>query len=167
MHPVREFSVSLNGSTQHQTDWRISRLELESCGLHVISPFPDDHAYWANREAYILPGQDIVISRFDPTGRSERISPRFYIDMAAVQPGSEVWTVRDLYLDVIVHADGTPELVDADEYAEAVLEGHLTPDEQRRALASAQRVVNGLFTYGNDLDAWLASLDIRLDWWQS
>ena len=75
--------------------------------------------------------------------------------------------MRDLYLDVIVQADGAPELADADEYAQAVLEGHLTPDEQRRALLSAERVVNGLFAHGNDLDAWLASLDIRLDWWRS
>ena len=75
--------------------------------------------------------------------------------------------MRDLYLDVIVQADGAPELADADEYAQAVLEGHLTPDEQRRALLSAERVVKGLFAHGNDLDAWLASLDIRLDWWRS
>lgn len=122
---------------------------------------------WSTREAYILPGQDIVISRFDPTGRSDRIPPRFYIDMAAIHPGPEVWTMRDLYLDVSISKEGIPRLLDADEYAEAVLEGHLTPDEQRRALLSAERVINGLFAHGNDLDAWLASLDIRLDWWRS
>ena len=122
---------------------------------------------WSTREAWILPGLDLVISRFDPQGRRDRVPPLFYIDMASIEPGPEVWTVRDLYLDVIVHADGKPELVDNDEYAEAVLEGHLSADEQRRALLSAERVVNGLFAHGNDLGAWLASLNIHLDWWTS
>jgi hypothetical protein len=30
---------------------------------------------------------------------------------------------------------------------------------------SAARVVNGLFAHGHSLEAWLASLHIRLDWW--
>jgi uncharacterized protein len=165
MHPVREFRVNLSGAVPSQLDWRISRLEVESCGLHLESPFPDDHPYWSNREAYILPTLDLVISRFDPTGRSDRVPPLFYIDMASVQPGPESWVMRDLYLDVVMEADGTPKLIDSDEYAEAVLEGHLTPDEQRRALLSAERVVNGLFTHNNDLAAWLASLNIHLKWW--
>lgn len=166
MHPVREWRISLDGSSRHQVDWRIDRLTLESAGLHVTSPFPDDHPYWSSREAYILPTLDIVISRFDAQGRSERVPPIFYIDMASVEIGPETWTMRDLYLDVIVEPGGIPKLVDSDEYAEAVLEGHLTPEEQRRALLSAERVVNGLFAHGNDLQDWLASLSIRLDWWR-
>ncbi len=138
---------------------------MKKAGLHVTSPFPDNHPYWSSREAWILPGLDIVISRFDPAGRSDRTPPLFYIDMASIETGSDTWTMRDLYLDVIVHADGRPELVDSDEYAEAVQEGHLTPDEQRRALLSAERVVNGLFAHGNNLQAWLASLGLHLDWW--
>lgn len=167
MHPVREWKVNLDGSARHQLDWRIDRLELEPAGLHVTSPFPDDHPYWGVREAYILPALDIVISRFDPHGRSERVPPVFYIDMGSIEPGPELWTVRDLYLDVVVQTNGVPILVDGDEYTEAVLEGHLTPDEQRRALFSAARVVNGLFAHGNDLDAWLASLGIYLEWWST
>ena len=75
--------------------------------------------------------------------------------------------MRDLHLDISISKEGIPRLLDADKYAEAVLEGHLTPNEQRRAPLSAERVMNGLFAHGNDLDAWLASLDIRLDWWRS
>ena len=93
------------------------------------------------------------------------IPDHLYLDMASIQPGPKVWTVRDLYLDVAFRPHGVPRLLDADEYAEAVLEGHLTPDEQRRALLSAAQVVNGLFAHGNDLGAWLASLNIHLDWW--
>lgn len=167
MHPVREFRVNLGGAAPSQLDWSIRRLEVEPCGLHVESPFPDDHPYWSNREAYILPTLDLLISSFDPAGRSERVPPLFYIDMASVQAGPKSWVMRDLYLDVVVEADGTPYLLDEDEYAEAVLEGHLTPDEQRRALASAARVVNGLFAHDNDLEAWLASLNIHLDWWNA
>ncbi len=113
----------------------------------------------------MLPALDLVVTNFTSHPGCPGHS-RYYIDMATVQPDPEVWTVRDLYLDVVILPDGTPKLHDVDEYAEAVFEGHLTPDEQRRALLSAERVVNGLFAHNNDLDAWLASLNIHLKWWK-
>ena len=164
MHPVREWTISLSGLPDDPNAWAVSRLELGPGSLHLTTPMPE-RFFWAEREAHILPSLDLVISRFVSYGRSERIPPRRYVDMAAIETGPQAWTVRDLYLDVEIRADGTPYLLDEDEYAEAVLEGHLTPDEQRRALLSAARVVNGLFAHGNDLDAWLASLGIHLEWW--
>ena len=122
------------------------------------------HPDLSHQEAHLLPALALVVTRFTPHSGCPEHS-RFYIDIATVQPDPEVWTIRDLYLDVIILPDGRPRLHDVDEYTEAVLEGHLTPDEQRRAMLSAERVVNGLFAHGNDLDAWLASLNIHLDWW--
>ena len=168
MHPVRvhtlnltERSKLLDGSHFRQ----LTRLEHTSYGLHYANDVPD-HPHLIHVETHLLPTLDLMVSHF--TQRPDTPYPsRFYCDMASVQTGPEVWTMRDLYLDVSISKEGIPRLLDADEYAEAVLEGHLTPDEQRRALASAERVVNGLFAHGNDLDAWLTSLDIRLDWWRS
>ncbi len=141
----------------------IGRSELTTNGLHLARPMPG-HPTVEAQEAHLLPGLDLVVTRFTARPGCPEHS-RFYIDMAGIDSGPEVWTVRDLYLDVIVKSDGVPVLWDVDEYTEAVLEGHLTPDEQRRALLSAERVVNGLFAHGNDLGTWLASLNIHLDWW--
>ncbi len=143
----------------------IGRAEITAHGLHFQRPMPG-HPDLSHQEAYLQPALDLVVTRFTPHPGCPEHS-QFYIDMATVHPGLDIWTVRDLYLDVVILPDGRPRLHDVDEYAEAVLEGHLAPDEQRRALLSAERVVNGLFAHGNDLDAWLASLNIQLDWWQS
>ena len=143
----------------------IEQAEARVQGLHLQRPMPG-HPDLSHQEAHLLPALDLVVTRFTPHPGCPEHS-QFYIDISTVQPGLEVWTVRDLYLDVIILPDGTPRLHDVDEYAEAVLESHLTPDEQRHVLLSAERVVNGLFAHRNDLDAWLASLDIHLDWWTS
>jgi len=141
----------------------VGRLEVCGPGLHVQRPMPG-HPTLAAQEAWLLPALDLVVTHFTPHPGCPEHS-RFYLDMASIEIGPEVWTVRDLYLDVVVRPDGGPVLWDVDEYAEAVLEGHLTPDEQRRALSSAERVVNGLFAHANSLQDWLASLSIHLDWW--
>ena len=142
---------------------RLTGQELTSAGFHYANDVPD-HPKLIHVETHLLPTLDLAVTRF--VYRPEvPAPPRFYIDMAAIEPGPDFWTVRDLYLDVVVSSGGTPKLLDSDEYAEAVFEGHLTPDEQRRALFSAERVVNGLFAHGHRLEAWLASLDIHLDWW--
>ncbi|MGY2893531.1 DUF402 domain-containing protein [Deinococcus sp. UYEF24] len=141
----------------------IGRSELTANGLHLARPMPG-HPTIAAQEAHLLPGLDLVVTHFTARPGCPEHS-QFYIDMATINASADIWTVRDLYLDVVIEAGGTPRLVDGDEYAEAVLEGHLTPHEQRRALLSAAHVVNGLFAYGNNLQDWLASLNIHLEWW--
>jgi len=122
-----------------------------------------DHPTLAAQEAHLLPALDLVVTRFTPHPGTPEHS-RFYIDMAIIDAGPALWTVRDLYLDVVVNPEGIPVLWDVDEYLEAVQEEHLTRDEQRRALTSAERVVNGLFAHGNSLEAWLESLNFHLHW---
>ncbi|WP_407538676.1 DUF402 domain-containing protein [Deinococcus radiomollis] len=168
MHTVRVHTLNLaaNSIFLDGTHFRVlKQAELTSYGLHYANDVPD-HPQLKHVETQLIPGLDLAVSQFFQHPGVE-IPDHLYLDMASIEPGPEVWTVRDLYLDVIVHADGKPELVDSDEYAEAVLEGHLSADEQRRALLSAERVINGLFAHGNDLGAWLASLNIHLDWWTS
>ncbi|MGI8747458.1 MAG: DUF402 domain-containing protein [Deinococcus sp.] len=165
MHEVRVHTLDLRGGTivLDGKHFRfLARHELTQAGLHYANEVPD-HPQLVHVETHALPSLDLLISRFTHRPGSPS-APRFYLDMASVQPGEAVWTTRDLYLDVVIETGGTPRLLDADEYAEAVLEGHLSPDEQRRALLSASRAVNGLFAHG-DLDAWLASLGVRLAWW--
>lgn len=166
MHPVKVSRFDLVAGTHEVGEvgrFPVGRLEVSEQGLHLWREMPG-HPTLAAQEAWLLPALDLVVTRFTPYPGCPAHS-RFYLDMASIHPSADLWTVRDLYLDVVVRPDGVPVLWDVDEYAEAVLEGHLTGEEQRRALTSAAGVVNGLFAHGNDLEAWLASLDIRLDWW--
>ncbi len=166
MHPVKVSRLDLNAMT-HEIGgvgrYSIGRSEVTQHGLHLWRSMPG-HSTLEAQEAHFLPVLDLVVTRFTAHPGCPEHS-RFYLDVGSIEPGPEIWTVRDLYLDVVVQTSGVPILVDGDEYAEAVLEGHLTPDEQRRALLSAARAVNGLFAHGNDLERWLESLNIHLDWW--
>ena len=164
MHGVRVHTLDLSRGTlvlDGQYLQQVERIAQTAYGLRYSNVIPD-HPQLVHVEAHLIPALDTVVSWFT---RRTPAESHLYLDMASIETGPEVWTIRDLYLDVTVEADGTPRLEDEDEYAEAVLEGYLTPDEQRRALSSAARVVNGLFAHGNDLAAWLASLGIRLEWW--
>ncbi len=166
MHSVKVSRFDLRARTHEvggSGPYPVERLDATPNGLHVQRPMLG-HPTLAAQEAWLLPVLDLVATRFTPH-RGGLEHSRFYLDMASIDIGPEVWTVRDLYLDVVVRPDGVPMLWDVNEYAEAVLDGHLTPDEQRRALSSAERVVNGLFAHGNSLQDWLASLSIHLDWW--
>jgi uncharacterized protein len=167
MHPPKVSTFDLEARTHTisgQNEYPLGRAEVTDHGLHFQRRMPG-HPTLGAQEAHLLPELDLVVTRFTPLPGCPPHS-RFYIDVASVErPAADVWTVRDLYLDVVVQQSGVPLLWDGDEYTEAVLEGHLTPDEQRRALLSAERVVNGLFAHGNNLEAWLASLNIHLDWW--
>lgn len=173
MHPVKVSVYDLKAMT-HETSslgvFPLERAELTPHGLHYLRPMPG-HERSSSQEVHALPALDLVVTYF---GRHPGQPPhsRYYLDMATIDTGAEDdgaerWTVRDLYLDVIMQTNGVPILWDADEYTEAVLEGHLTPDEQTRALLSAARVVNGLFSHANDLEAWLASLGVHLEWWNA
>jgi uncharacterized protein len=166
MHPVRVHTVNLSEKTKLLDSKYLRpllRLEHTPHGLHYANDVPD-HPHLLHVESHVLPTLDLMVSFFTER-EGGPYPPRFYCDMASIEAGPEIWTVRDLYLDVSVCPGHSPELLDMAEYAEAVLEGHLTPDEQRRALLSAERVVNGLFAHNNDLEVWLASLNIHLNWW--
>jgi len=165
MHAPKVSTFDLTAMTHAITGldtYPVARAERTAHGLHVQRPMPG-HPTLAAQEVHVLPGLDLVVTHFTPRPGHPPHS-RAYLDMASVQATETVWTVRDLYLDVIVQPDGVPVLVDEDEYAEAVLEGHITPDEQRRALRSAARVVNGLYRHGT-LEAWLETLGVQLHWW--
>ena len=166
MHSVKVSRFDLRARTHEvggSGTYPVERLDATPHGLHVQRPMPG-HPTLAAQEAWLLPALDLVATRFTPRPGCPEHS-RFYLDMASIEPGPDLWTARDLYLDVVVRPNGVPVLWDVDEYAEAVQEGHLTPEEQRRALMSAARVVNGLFAHGNDLQAWLGSLGVGLAWW--
>ncbi|WP_425147745.1 DUF402 domain-containing protein [Deinococcus sp.] len=166
MHPVRVHTIDRKAETillDGRYVRELERIERAPYGLHYANAVPD-HPYLTHVEAHLLPALDLVISHF--TDRPSAPNPsRFYLDMACLAEADGVWTIRDLYLDVVVRPDGTPFLHDSDEFAAAIQEGHLTQGEITRAALSAQRVVNGLFAHGNDLEAWLASLGVRLEWW--
>lgn len=59
---------------------------------------------------------------------------RCYIHVARILDEGETVMVEDLYLDVIVNQNGSWQLVDIDEFRDAIASGELSPDQIQAAL---------------------------------
>lgn len=73
----------------------------------------------------------------DPRGES------WYVDLITVEARGPRFTLRDLYIDVIIPADGRhPRMLDLDEYADALADGTLTVAEAVDGLRRWQRFLD-------------------------
>ncbi len=120
-------------------------------------------AYW---QAHLLPdllpgGLGIQLCHYDFHG--ERAHD-FYIDIASISRQDHVWTVRDHYLDLLVWNGLCAEIADTDELGAALTAGHIAAHEFAAAVAGAHAVLNGLARHGYDVQAWLESRGLSLDW---
>lgn len=168
MHPVREYTYVLaDRRCVHKQGGEVEALEYlseTSNGLSYLALFDEvRHPKLWCRESHVLPKLGIEISRF---GYREAYRPEnpfdYYIDIVQVPEQGECWTVRDLYLDVLVFDGERAEILDTDEYLAALQEGHLATDEA--ALESAHALLNNLATFGYSLEAYLHSEGVTLTW---
>lgn len=117
------------------------------------------------RESHVLPRLGVEISRF---GYREAYRPEnpfdYYVDIISVPERGDLWTVRDLYLDVLVYDRERVKVLDTDEYLVAVEERHLTAEEVAHALTRTHAFVNGLAQHGYALDVYLRSEGVTLSW---
>lgn len=114
--------------------------------------------YW---QAHLLPdllpdGLGIQLCRHDFHG--ERAHD-FYIDIASISRQEHLWTLRHHSLDLPVRIGLCAE---TDEPGASLVAGHVTPQEF--SVAGAHTVLNGLAHCGCDVQAWLGSQGLSLDW---
>jgi uncharacterized protein len=113
-------------------------------------------------ESWLLPELGIVVTDWAWNAGHVR-DQDFYVDIARVEPGTP-WRTTDLYLDVVVKTGEWTELLDVDEFVEAVATGLLDAPTAEWALGRSHDVVAGLVAHDHDLDAWLAGHGIELTW---
>lgn len=121
-----------------------------------------DHASIAGVRSWLLPALGLRVSDFAWRPGHER-DQDFYLDVADVSRDGERWRTEDHYLDLVVHTGSHTAVVDVDEYLEAVAAGLLGVDAAERAFATTTRTYAGLVAHDHDLDAWLASVGVRLE----
>ncbi|WP_216328640.1 DUF402 domain-containing protein [Deinococcus aestuarii] len=112
-------------------------------------------------QAHLLPKIGVQVCRYDFHGAREH---DYYIDVATITREGDLWTVRDHYLDVIVHDGMAAEIVDTDELLAAHEAGYIGADELCRAVATAHRVVSGLVRARYSVPEWLAGQGVRVEW---
>jgi uncharacterized protein len=141
-------------------------------GLFVARPFTGHPQvrYW---QAHLLPaallptplpgGLGLQVCRYDFHGERQH---DHYLDLGQISVQDDIWTLRDLYLDVALHSGRGAELLDADELLAAGEAGYLSAAELLAAIQTGHAVLEGLAEHGHRLDPWLASLGLTLHWLQ-
>lgn len=148
---------------QHHTNTGVRAVQLyreHPHGLFVARDFVA-HPRIRHWQAHLLPEAGLVVCRYGFHGPREH---DFHLDVATVTREGDLWTVRDHYLDVIVHDGAAAEIVDTDELLAAHHAGFIGMPELLHAVAAAHRVLSGLARARYDLGAWLAGEGLALEW---
>lgn len=129
-------------------------------GLFVARDFVG-HPRIRHWQAHLLPALGVVVCRYDFHGAREH---DYYIDIATVTRQGDLWTVRDHYLDVIVHDGIAAEIVDTDELLAAHEAGFIGACDLHRAVTTAHRVLSGLARARYSVPGWLSGQGVAVDW---
>lgn len=129
-------------------------------GLFVSREF-DKHPRIRRWQANLLPAHNLVVCHYEFHGLREH---DYYIDVAQISREGHIWSVRDLYLDIVVHDGLIAEIVDADELEAAHKAGFIGQAEVARANLIAQNVLQGLKRNNYTLAEWQAELKLALTW---
>lgn len=131
-------------------------------GLYMSRPIVNrPTAHWI--ETWLLPDLGIAVSDWSWNPGHER-DQDFYLDIATITRDGEHYVLVDHYLDIVVRQHRSADVIDVDEYCEAVATGLIDTIAADAALQAAFRAVAGLAAHRHDLDAWLAGLGVTLTW---
>jgi hypothetical protein len=165
LHPPKVETFAVDEGTNTDPKGFVRAVDLyreEPFGLYLSRSMPN-HPSLDHMRSWLLPDLGIRVTDFRFLPGHERMQD-FYVDIADVARDGSVWTTTDHYLDLVVHTGERTELLDVDEYVEAVAAGLLAPEAAERALTTASTVHVGVAEHGHDLDAWLATRGVVLDW---
>ncbi|GAA4824909.1 DUF402 domain-containing protein [Actinomycetospora corticicola] len=165
LHPpkVETFAVAEYTNTDPKGFVRaVDLYRTTTFGLYLSRPMPD-HPSLTHMRSWLLPDLGIRVTDFAFRPGFER-QQDFYVDVAGIDRDGDTWTTTDYYLDLVVHTGERTELLDVDEYVEAVAAGVLAREPAERALTTATVTHAGIAQHGHDLDAWLAGHGVTLDW---
>ncbi|MFC4605306.1 DUF402 domain-containing protein [Rhodococcus kronopolitis] len=164
VHPPKVESFNLDDRTN--TDPKgyvrpVDHYRVESWGLYMARPA--DHPRFHYLESWLLPTLGLRASIFHYHPFHDRDQDR-YVDVGEFTDAGRLWRSQDHYLDLVVRTGRDTELLDVDELVAAHAAGLLDSATTERAISRAAVAVDGIAAHGHDLDAWLASLGMAVDW---
>ena len=165
VHPpkVEYFDVPAMTNTDNKGFVRtVDVYRVEPFGLYMARPVPGRPKI-EYLESWLLPDLGLRISDWHFTKGNE-LDQDFYVDIARIEPGPEVWRATDLYVDLVLRTGRDFEVLDTDELLAAMGTGLLDRYSAQTALETTYRSVEALARHGYDLDHWLDDLGIKLTW---
>ncbi len=171
IHPVTVVTLNLDTKTKvRDKGGEIERYDLETARAHphgVLYAHPTpDNKHVTRHISQVIPSLNLQVTRFNwRSGNHPYGAYDYYVDIIGeVEQNREVWTLRDLYLDVLVLEGKWARVIDTDEYLQAIDAGHFLPGERDLTLERTHWLVNGLGEHDCHLDPFLAQHGVHLDW---
>ncbi|MDO5032041.1 DUF402 domain-containing protein [Corynebacterium sp.] len=164
MHPVKEetfdvpaaINIDPKGFRREVDTYRVTDF-----GLYMARGA--NHPRFGYLESWLLPSLGLRASIFHFREGVEAHQD-FYFDVADIAVEGEVWTTRDLYVDLVATKGEPIEVLDIDELAAATSSRLITAEEAERAMERTLTAVEGITRAGDDAMAWLSSRGIELTW---
>ncbi|RJF71026.1 DUF402 domain-containing protein [Deinococcus cavernae] len=161
-HPVKTERHDTRNRTHHtNTGVRpVHTYRPEPHGLFVSRPF-QGHPRIRHWQAHLLPTHNLVVCHYDFHHQREH---DYYLDVALISVQDDLWTVRDLYLDVVLREGHSAVIVDTDELIAGHAAGFITHTELHLALEVAHHTLSALSAAQFNLHTWATSQGVQLDW---
>ncbi|MBC2681939.1 DUF402 domain-containing protein [Corynebacterium anserum] len=164
LHPIKQETFDIQAKTN--TDPKgiirpVDHYNIMQGALYMARSA--DHPRFHYLESWLIPPLDMRITWFH---FRDNIAPtqELYVDVAHIDSSDQqVWTTRDLYVDVVTHRGGRIQVLDLDELGAALAEGYIGVDDANRALRASQRILDGINLHGS-LQGWLAQEGYQLAW---
>lgn len=142
MHPIRQTVVDFPSSTY--LDKGGETYQLASCirrdtEAYIAAPVPA-HDEVAMFQRWLLPEPVWVVGCFSLHPQAQPVPWDWYIDIATIDTGSDQWRVSDHYIDLTVFEGQRYEVLDLDEFAEALEESLITIEAGLATLRSSHRL---------------------------
>ncbi|STC70135.1 DUF402 domain-containing protein [Corynebacterium pilosum] len=164
LHPVKQetFDVSSKTNTDPKGFLRdVDTFHTTEFGLYMARGA--NHPRFGYLESWLLPALGLRANIFH--FREGIDEPQdFYFDIADINAEGDVWSTRDLYVD-LVSVTGEPiDVLDIDELAAATSAGLITAAEAERAIENTLAAVEGITRHDDNPMEWLRTLGYDLTW---
>ncbi|MFP7366052.1 DUF402 domain-containing protein [Corynebacterium callunae] len=164
LHPVKQetFNTQASVNTDPKGFLReVDTFKVTDFGLYMARGA--NHPRFGYLESWLLPELGLRANIFHfRDGAAEKKD--FYIDVAEIKVEDNIWTTRDLYVDLVSNVGQPVTVLDIDELAAATSAGLITADDAEKAIDATLNAVEGITRHGDDPMEWLRSKGIELTW---
>lgn len=164
LHPVKKetFNTTEHVNVDPKGYLReVDTYKITDFGLYMARGA--NHPKFGYLESWLLPQLGLRANIFHfRDGVEERQD--FYIDVAEIDRNGDVWTTRDLYVDLISNTGEPIDVQDIDELSAATSAGLITAEEAEKAIDATLTAVEGITRYGDNAMERLRALGMELTW---
>lgn len=164
LHPVKQetFNTTDNINVDPKGFQReVDTYRVTDFGLYMARGA--NHPRFGYLESWLLPDLGLRANIFH-FREGVNVHQDFYIDVADIDVDGDVWTTRDLYVDLVSTSGEPVDVLDIDELAAATSNGLISAEEAERAMERTLTAVEGITRYGDDVMSWLRTLGMDLTW---